>query len=144
MSGQVKESLHGDFTIEGYYKTTTAHGFVNASSEYLATSVSKRFFVANRKYRVKAANLTITVAGTDSGAVTADIYKVPSGTAIASGTSILSGTVSLKGTADTNNVLTLTTTTSVLDMDKGDALAVVFSGTMTAATGVASVSLTPM
>lgn len=117
--------------------------FILASAEYLAASVDKRFFVAPRAMRVVRVDLTVTVAGTDAGAVTAMIEKVPSGTAIASGTDILSATLNLKGTANTNQAGALSTTAGALDLAAGDSLALDFTGVLTAATGVVTVAMCP-
>lgn len=114
-----------------------------ASAEWDAASVDKRFFTATRKVRVKGIKATVTVAGTDGSAVTGTVRKVPSGTAITSGTALHTGTINLKGTADTVQTLTLSTTSSDLDLDAGDSLAVDFAGTLTVATGVVTVGLNP-
>lgn len=123
----------------------TPVGIVQASTEWLATSVDKVFFVANRAYRVKRIVGRVTVAGTDTTtpAPIAVIRKVPSATAIASGTALHSSSINLKGTADTNQVLTLSTTSTDLDLAQGDALAIDFTGTLTAATGGVTVGLAP-
>src|SRR5690242_11980775 len=106
MTAQLKEGLHGDLTIEGQLKTTQSHGFVHVGCEWLASSVSKVFFIANRPYRVKNITARVEVAGTDGGGVTAVIGKVPSGTAVASQTALHSGSINLKGTAATKQILT--------------------------------------
>lgn len=142
MGTQFRQNPAGDLGIEGA-SLGGQDGFVNASSEYLAASVDKRFFHAHRPFRVKAISGTVTVAGSDGSAVTATIRKVPSGTAITSGTALHSGTYNLKGTADTAQDLTLSTTSSDLDIAAGDCLAVDFTGTLTAATGVITVLLAP-
>lgn len=113
------------------------------NSDYLAASVDKRFFTANRACIVRAHRLTVTVAGTDGGAVTAIIRKVPSGTAITGGTTIHSGTNSynLKGTADTVQVGDLNATASNYTLAAGDSLAVDFTGTLTSATGSLTVEV---
>lgn len=118
-------------------------GVVAASVEYLAASVDKVFFVAPRPYRVIGVTGRVTVAGTDAGAVTAAIRTVASGTAIGSGTLVHSGTMNLKGTANTNQDLTLSTTSADLDLAEDEALAVDFTGTLTSATGVITVFLAP-
>jgi hypothetical protein len=141
MSAQLKEGSRGDLYVEGSEKASTSHGVVQGQSEWLATSVDKRFFVATRPLRVKSIHATVTVAGTDAGAVTAVIRKVPSGTAITSGTALHSGSINLKGTADTDQTLTLSTTLTDLDLATGDALAIDFTGTLTAATGAVSVGM---
>ena len=118
-------------------------GFIIANAEYVAASVDKAFFLATRAMRVKYIVARPTVAGTDGGAVTAVVRKVPDATAITSGTALHSGTFNLKGTANTNQVLTLSTTSSDLDLAAGDALAIDFTGTLTSATGAIIVGLAP-
>lgn len=118
-------------------------GFVNVDIEYNASSVDKVSFVAARSYRVKGIVGRVTVAGTDAGAVTASVVKAASATAITSGTALHSSTFNLKGTANTNQTLTLSTTSSALDIAAGDCIAVDFTGVLTSATGVISVSLAP-
>lgn len=112
--------------------------------EWNAASVDKSSFVADRKYKVKSISSRVTAAGTDASAVTAAIKKAPSATAIASGTALHSGTIDLKGTANTNQAITLSTTTSDLDIAVGDAIGMDFTGTLTAATGVATIVLQPV
>lgn len=135
----IKQNADGSLGIQG--KDLGDGGFLNAAAEYLAASVDKSFFVADRAYKVKAIRGRVDVAGTDGGAVTATIRKVPSGTALASGTVLHSGTFNLKGTAATNQTLTLSATSGVLDIAAGDSLAVDFTGTLTSATGTISVTL---
>ena len=118
-------------------------GFVTTSTEYVAASIDKAFYVANRRMIVKGITGSVTVAGTDAGAVTATIRKVPSGTALASGTALHSGTFNLKGTAVTVQDLTLSTTASDLVITDGDSLAIDFTGVLTAATGCISVHMAP-
>lgn len=138
----IRQGASGELDIEG--SDLGGHGGSNhAKTEYVAASIDKTFFVATRKMRVKSIIGRVTVAGTDAGAVTAIIRKVPSGTAIGSGTALHSSTYNLKGTADTNQTLTLSTTSSDLDLAAGDAIAVDFTGTLTSATGVISVALSP-
>src|SRR5690242_19420562 len=122
----IKQGASGEMKIEG--SDLGGHGGAHhASTEYVAASIDKTFFVATRKVRVKAITGRVTAAGTDGGAVTAVVRKVPSGTAIGSGTALHSGTYNLKGAADTNQSLTLSTTSSDLDLAAGDALAVDFT-----------------
>lgn len=117
--------------------------FMAASGEYNASSVDKVVYVAQRSVRVDSIIGRVTVAGTDGSAVTATVRKVPSGTAITSGTALHSSTFNLKGTADTNQTLTLSTTASDLLLAAGDAIALDFTGTLTSATGVITVGLSP-
>lgn len=118
--------------------------FMLQSFFYNASSVDSTFFVATRAVRVEAIIGKPTVAGTDGGAVTAVVRKVPDATAITSGTALHSSTFNLKGTAVTNQTLTLSTTASELLLAAGDALAVDFTGTLTSATGVITVALNPV
>ena len=116
----------------------------SATATYNASSVDLTFYVAPRAMLVTGINCRPTVAGTDAGAVTAVIRKVPSGTAITSGTALHSSSFNLKGTANTNQALTLSTTGSNLLLAAGDALAVDFTGTLTSATGSVTVALIPV
>lgn len=135
------QNERGDLELEGV--DGMGRGWLTASLPYTASSVDQTFYVAPRAMRVRRIIGRVSAAGTNGSAVTAVVRKVPSGTAITSGTALHSGTFDLKGTADTNQVLTLSTTSSVLDLAAGDALAVDFTGTLTTATGVFTVSMTP-
>lgn len=115
--------------------------FVNG--EWIATSVDKRIGRMSRQMVVQSINAVVTVAGTDGGAVTAVIRKVPSGTAITAGTLLHTGNINLKGTAETDQALTLSTTENDLILAAGDAIAIDFTGVLTAATGIVTVGLSP-
>lgn len=121
-----------------------AGAFIFCSSEYTASSVDKSFYVLPRACRIVGVTLRVDAAGTDAGAVTVQLRKVPSGTAIASGTAVLSSTLNLKGTANTNQTGALSTTAGVLDVAAGQALALDFTGVLTSATGTITVALCPM
>ncbi len=114
---------------------------VTPSAEYDAASVDKRLFTADRSWRVRDVNLTVTVAGTDGSPVTATIRRVPSGTAITAGVDVLSASFDLRGTADTVQVGALTAVGADLLLADGDSLAIDFTGVLTAATGVVTVGL---
>lgn len=114
------------------------------SVTYNASSVDLTFYVASRAMLVTGITGRPTVAGTDAGAVTAIVRKVPDATAIGSGTALHSGSYNLKGTASTNQTLTLSTTGSDLLLAAGDALALDVTGTLTSATGTVTVSLLPV
>jgi hypothetical protein len=79
-------------------------------------------------------------AGSDAGAVTLMVKKVPSGTAKASGTDMLAAGLDLKATADTNQSGTLSATLANRRLAAGDAFGLVPTGTLTAVDAV-SVSL---
>lgn len=109
-----------------------------------AIAIDAAFFVANRAYQVQSILVRPLVVGSDGSAVTAEVRKVPSGTASASGTVLHSGTADLKGTINTNQTLTLSATPATILLAAGDALALDVTGTMTAARGVVSVLLLPV
>lgn len=141
MGVNLKQLADGSFGVEG--QDLDAGPFVYATAEWNASSVDKTFFVAPRSLVVQRIQGRVTVAGTDGSAVTAVVRKVASGTAIASGNLLHSSSLNLKGTADTNlTALTLTTTLADLRLAQGDAIAIDFTGTMTAATGCVTVAMT--
>lgn len=107
------------------------------------TSVSSSFFVAPRAMRLRSIRVRMDTAGTDAGAVTAVINKAATGTAIGAGTITHAGTINVKGAAAANQAIT-TLTTPAVDFAKGDAMAIVFTGVMTAAVGSVSVGFTPL
>ena len=137
-----EQTANGDFELEGV--NGQGFGWLDATVTYDPTSNATNVaMVATRAMRVKAITGRVQAAGTDAGAVTATVYKAPSGTAIASGTALHSGTFNLKGTASTNQTLTLSTTAGVLDIAAGDTIGVIYTGVLTTATGGISVALTP-
>lgn len=142
MSVDLVQRPDGGVGFSGTDGTATS-GFVAVSGVYNASSVDFSFFVADRSYRVVGIRCVPDVAGTDAGAVTAVIRKVPSGTALTSGTALHSSTYNLKGTAATTQTLTVSTTASDLAIAAGDRIAIDFTGVLTSATGVVTVSLAP-
>lgn len=141
MGVNIKQNDDGSMGLQG--SQLDDGGFIPVSIEWDAASVDKSGFVADRPYRVKAIRARVTAAGSDAGAVTLAVKKAPSGTAIASGTALHSGTVDLKGTANTNQSVTLSTTSSALDIAAGDAIGLDVTGVLTAATGIVTVFLAP-
>jgi len=93
------------------------------------------FYVADRPLIVTGVTERHETAGSDGGAVTLQVAKVPSGTAKGSGTNLLTAGVNLKGTADTNQSGTLAATAAIT-LAVGDALTLVPTGTLTAVAGV--------
>jgi hypothetical protein len=119
-------------------------GILAVSYYWDPNSADDTFFVAvGRAWRVLGIIARVEVAGTDAGAVTLAVKKAASGTDIASGTALHSSTADLKGTVDTNQTLTLSATSSDLDIAIGTAIGVDLTGTMTAARGVVTVLLAP-
>jgi hypothetical protein len=139
MTINLKQLPDGSMGLEG--KDAGNAPFIIAETEWLAATVDKCFFVAPRAMVVQAINARVDTAGSDGSAVTAVIRKVPSGTAITSGTALHTGSINLKGTAATNQSLTLTST--AVTLAAGDALAIDFTGTLTAAVGTVTVAMTP-
>ncbi len=118
-------------------------GAVNVSFNYgEATPLDAPMFVAERAYTLTSIICRPLVAGTDPGAVTAQIRKAPSGTAIASGTVLHSSTINLKGSIDTNQVLTLAAAATIA-IASGNAIGLDVTGTTTAARGIISMTLIP-
>jgi hypothetical protein len=89
-------------------------------------------------YPVRVIGLTERheTAGSDGGAVTLQLEKVPSGTAKGSGTNLLATALSLKATANTVQNGSLVSSSAV-DLAAGDSIALKTSGTLTAVDGVA-------
>lgn len=101
-----------------------------------ATDYDGLFFIANAAYEVTTVYERHQTAGSDAGAVTLMVQKVPSGTAKASGTDILASGINLKATADTNQTGTLHATAANYQLAAGDGLGLVTTGTLTAVDGV--------
>lgn len=137
---QMKQIGDGSFGIEG--SAGGDGGFIPVTINYLASTVDSTFFVADRPYVVKAIRGRVDVAGT-GGACTAQIRKVPSGTAITSGTVLHTGTFNLVGTANAGQTLALSATPSDLLLAAGDAIAFDLTGTATSAVGNITVTLNP-
>lgn len=76
------------------------------------------------------------VAGTNGGAVTLDVLKVPNGTTLASGTSILRTPFSVKTTADTAQMKQGLDLVDTRRFAPFDSIALVVAGTLTALEGV--------
>lgn len=108
---------------------------------YDANSVDRAFFTASRPYVVKSIIGRPTVAGTDGSAVTAGVNITDDGSAIPAGTKIHASTIDLKGTIHTNQVMSVTAASALLST--GQSIGVNFTGTLTAAVGVISVTMCP-
>lgn len=79
------------------------------------------------------------VAGSDLGAVTLDVLKVPNATAISAGTTILASTFNLKSTANTyiyKEGKDLSTASGIRYLQIGESVALKTTGTLTAVAGV--------
>lgn len=109
----------------------------------VAASVSASVFIAPRAMKVTSIRARMDTAGTDASAVTAVINKAVSATAIGSGVIVHSGTINLKGTAATNQAITVLATAAAT-LAQGDAIAIVYTGTLTAAVGSVTVGFSPL
>lgn len=119
-----------------------AQAFYTYTAQALA--VDCVFFTANRKYRVAAIRFTPVIAGTDAGAVTAQIRKCTGTQAPAAGVVLHTGTFDLKGTINTPVAATLTGTLADREIAIGDRLAFDLTGVSTAAVGNVTVDLIPV
>ena len=128
--------LPGSGNVESSHNITFAYGELTPPTDLVG-------FVATRAYRVTSITVRPLVVGSDGGAVTGQVRKAPSATAIASGTVMHTGTADLKGTANTNQTLALSATSTDLDIASGDAIGLDVTGTTTAARGVVTVLLAP-
>lgn len=144
MSVNIRQNGDSSLGLVGVSGLTnpSGDGFVPVTLNYSASTPDCTMFVADRKYVVKAIRGRVDVAGT-GGACTAVIRKVASGTALTSGTALHSSSYNLVGTAATNQTLTLSTTTSDLLLDAGDAIVYDLTGTATSAVGAITVHLAP-
>jgi hypothetical protein len=143
MSVDIQQNPDGSIRLVGADGTTLS-GFQLTANPYTATSVDMTIFTATRACVVTGITGRVDTAGTDASAVTAQVRKVPSGTAMTGGTVLHSGTYNLKGTANTNQALTLSTTDGALRLAAGDSIVIDFTGVLTAAAGCISVTLAPL
>lgn len=143
MSVDLSQNADGSMRLAGV-DGTTASGFMQASQTYVATSVDMCIFTATRACVVTGITGRVDTVGADAGAVTAQIRKVPTATALTGGTVLHSGTFNLKGTANANQSLTLSTAEGALRLAAGDSIAIDFTGVLTTAAGCVSVTLAPL
>lgn len=143
MSVDIQQNPDGSLRLVGADGTTLS-GFQITAIAYIATSVDMTIFTATRACVVTGITGRVDTAGTDASAVTAQIRKVPSGTALTGGTVLHTGTYNLKGTINTNQVLALSTTDGALRLAAGDSVVVDFTGVLTAAAGCISVTMAPL
>lgn len=126
---------------EGFYGVTKPVTVrIPDTTAATAANYTTPFFIADRTYEIISAVERHEVAGSDMGAVTLTVEKVPSGTAPGSGTVVLASTFNLKGTANTNQeqvvLQTFSGSTPIRRLNRGDALCLKTSGTLTAVDGV--------
>jgi hypothetical protein len=106
--------------------------------QYAATiPATGTVMVANEALQLVGGNVRFSHVGGGSAALA--IYKDPTGTAPGAGTAMLSAAIDLTGgtiAVNTNYPLALSATLAALQMAVGDGLSLVFSGTLTALTGL--------
>lgn len=104
----------------------------------LLTAPDVGLFTADADYEIVSATERHETLGTDGSAVSADIVKAASGTALASGTTLLASVFNLKATVNTTQARSLSAGTLAADrmLYEGQCLGINFAGTMTAVTGV--------
>lgn len=116
---------------------------VQATFNWNASSIDARFFTAGRNLRVVAIQYGIDTAATDGGGASFIVRKVTNGTAITAGTA-LNTLVDLTTVANTTAAASLSTVAGACVLKKGDALALDFTGTLTAAVGNVTVFMIPV
>lgn len=137
------DSKHASLTIPLDFKTKQAINthvaypvVVNLQNTDAATAANYDvFFTADYPCEVVSVSETHRVLGTDGGAVTLNIEKLTSGQALDAGTAIISTALSLKTTINTPQFGILVSTGARV-LAKGDRLALVDSGTLTAVAGL--------
>ena len=110
-----------------------------------ATIATQSFGLANRDLEVTSVWMTWSTAGTDAGAVTADVTIESGTTAPGSGTSCLAAAQSVKLAANTPVLVPLSATASHLLLRAGYRMSVKMTGTLTALAGlIVTVSTGPV
>lgn len=106
----------------------------------ILTSPNTTIFIADTDYELLLAQEVHETLGTDGSAVTLDVVKCTTTQAAASGTTMLASTFNLKSTINTvvtkSRASGLTTTLANRRIASGNRIALKFSGTLTALTGL--------
>lgn len=121
-------------------------GEVNVQFGLLAngSQASQALFVADRDYEVAEVSEIHSTAGTDGGTVTVDFGIAKGTTAPGSATTVLTGALNAKSTAATTQYGTLVAGRHSKMLSKGDRLAIIYAGTLTALAGeTATITLLP-
>lgn len=112
------------------------HVSQNIPAGAAAADYDGRMFIANESWEVVEIREVHQTLGTDTGAVSLQVNKVPSGTALASGTSMLATAFDLKASINVPRTGALTTTAADLQLAAGDSIGLETAGTLTAVDGV--------
>jgi hypothetical protein len=122
--------------VPGTSAATAGNYGVFFTADSPITQIDSSAAGTEKVYEVVSVKERHETAGSDAGAVTLMLKKVPSGTAKGFGTDMLSAGINLKATADTIQTGALSATTANLRLAPGDSLALVTTGTLTALVGV--------
>ena len=121
---------------EPVWKTVT---FPLATSAQLT---NQRFWIADQTYVIKSVDLIYATA--NGATMTAQIVKVGNGNTIASGVAVQTGSFNLNTTINTNQRAVLSSNPTYLQVNAGDTLAILFTGSLTSLAGLeVTLSLSP-
>lgn len=114
---------------------------VEMNYDILGLKTDNVLYIANCPMEIVEIVCMPVVAGTDAGAVTAEVKKASGTTATGSGTAVQSATFNLKSTIYTVQTATLSATKSTRELASGDRIGIDFTGTLTSAEGFIQIRL---
>lgn len=117
-------------------KAVISNDTVYLTHRISATPADQNMLYSAEAWKLISVMYTSTVAGSDAGAVTAQLTKCSGTTAPASGTALMSATIDLKTVANNTVTGTLVSNQSTLTFAAGDRLALDVTGTTTAVDGI--------
>lgn len=139
------QATEGFETADGKFIPSAVPVIFNVPGGAVAADYEGVPFIADKAYEVIAVKERHLVLGTDVGAVTLMVKKVPSGTAPGAGTDTLAAGISLKAAINTVQDGTLHATLANKQLAVNDGLALVTTGVLTAVDGVSvTVYLKPL
>lgn len=115
----------------GFFLSNAFPVTFNIAGGAVATDYDGTPFIADKAYEVVAAKQRHQTLGTDAGAVTLMVKKVPSGTAKAAGTDVLAAGFNLKAAINTVQSATLHATLANRQLAVNDGLALEPTGVLT-------------
>jgi hypothetical protein len=132
----IPRRVHAEAVLSGAVPQTAANYGVFFIADSPATQVDISALATDAVYELISVRERHEVIGSDAGAVTVMVKKVPSGTAPAAGTDMLSAGISLKAAANTVQAGALSATPANLRLAPGDSIALVSTGVLTAVAGL--------
>lgn len=114
---------------------------VTFNYDILGLKTDNVVYIATSPMEIVSIKCMPVVAGTDGGAVTAEVKKASGTTATGSGTAVATATFNLKSTIYTVQDATLSTTKSTRELAVADRLGIDFTGTLTSAEGFIQIRL---